>query len=96
MKGNADLIITKEDGSAVLIDYKSDHDYCVPEEDIQGVFKEKYGPQLSVYKKIINRLLKIPEDKISSYIISFSQKDCEGTVYEDTSIRVRCTEIVTC
>lgn len=96
MKGNADLIITKEDGSAILIDYKSDHDYCVPEEDIQGVFKEKYGPQLSVYKKIINRLLNIPEDKISSYIISFSQKDCEGTVYEDTSIRVRCTEIVTC
>lgn len=93
MKGNADLIITRNDGSAVLIDYKSDNDNFIPEDKVEAVFSEKYSPQLVVYKKIIHRLLKVPEDKISAYIISFTQKDMDGRLYEDKTVRVRCTQI---
>ncbi len=95
MKGNADLIFTKDDGSAVLIDYKSDKDELLPDDRMPDVLKEKYAPQLTAYKETIERLLKIPKDRIKTFIISFSQKDENDVFYSDKTVRVRCTPIRT-
>ncbi len=95
MKGNADLIFTKDDRSAVLIDYKSDKDELFPDNRMPEVLKEKYAPQLVVYKEAIERLLGIPKERIKTFIISFSQKDETDVFYNDKTVRVRCTPIVT-
>lgn len=93
MKGNADLIVKKKDGSVLLFDYKSDNDYLIPERKIGDVFLEKYGPQLAVYRKTITKLMGAEQEQIKVYIISFSQKDTNGKVYTDKTVRLRCTEI---
>ena len=49
VQGIADLIF-EENGAIILVDYKTDH---LPEEEIV----EKYRPQLTLYRSILNRLL---------------------------------------
>ncbi|MDD6627131.1 MAG: UvrD-helicase domain-containing protein [Lachnospiraceae bacterium] len=93
MKGNADLLVKKQDGSVLLFDYKSDNDYLIPERNISDVFLEKYGPQLEVYRKMIMKLMGCEKEQIKVYIISFSQKDTNGKILEDKVVRLRCTEI---
>ena len=93
MKGNADLIVKKADGTVLLFDYKSDNDYFVSESNMGDVFLEKYGPQLAVYRKTIIKLMGCEKEQIKTYIISFSQKDITGKVYADKTVRLRCTEI---
>ncbi len=92
MKGNADLIIRYDD-RVLLIDYKSDNDILIAEEYMPEVLKEKYSPQLKLYRHMIEKLFKVSEDKISLGIISFSLQDTDGEYLPGGDVRVRYTEV---
>ncbi len=92
MKGNADLIIRYDD-SVLLIDYKSDNDSLIAEGYMPEVLKEKYSPQLKLYRHMIEKLFKVPEERISLGIISFSQKEADGEYLSGGDVRVRYTEV---
>ncbi len=93
MKGNADLIIKYPD-RVLILDYKSDNDSVINEEYMPDVLKEKYEPQLKLYRHMIEKLYKVDKEKIALGIISFSQKDITGEFLKGESVRVRYTEIV--
>ncbi|MCR4589400.1 MAG: UvrD-helicase domain-containing protein [Lachnospiraceae bacterium] len=93
MNGTADLILEMKDGTYRLIDYKSDNDYLLSEDDMEAVLTEKYTPQLNVYRKVIRTMLGADSQKISTGIISFSQKDVNGNLLPDRKVRVRYTEL---
>ncbi|MCR4656461.1 MAG: UvrD-helicase domain-containing protein [Lachnospiraceae bacterium] len=89
--GSADLIFKNKDGSYTLIDYKSDNDYLVSEDIMHKAFDEKYSPQLNEYKNIIQKLFNVTPDRIQTGIISFSQKDENGSLLSDDAVRIRYT-----
>ncbi len=93
MNGTADLILEMKDGTYRLIDYKSDNDHLLSEGDMEEVLKEKYTPQLNVYRGVIRTMLDADIDKISTGIISFSQKDADGNMLPGKEVRVRYTEL---
>ena len=93
MNGTADLIYKKKNGNYCLIDYKSDNDLGVTEEDMESYLKEKYMPQLQVYQSVIKDILGVPADRIETGLISFSQKDEQGMDLGEGKVRVRYTTI---
>ena len=93
MNGTADLILQMKDGSVRLIDYKSDNDHFLTEEQMREVLKEKYTPQLSVYHKVICDMLHADAEKIHTGVVSFSQKDGDGSLLTGKQVRVRYTEL---
>lgn len=88
MNGAADLIIVYKD-RIEIIDYKSDNDYLIYEEDFHEYLKKKYAGQLDNYKYAMSKLFNMPEEKISMRIISFSQKDLSGNILPGHEVRVR-------
>ncbi len=93
MNGTADLIIEMKDGTYRLIDYKSDNDFFLSEEEMKTVLTEKYTPQLDVYRSVIRTILDTAPENIKTGIISFSQKDKTGAILKGKEVRVRYTEI---
>ena len=93
MNGTADLIMEMDNGTFLLIDYKSDNDYLLTEAEMEEVLTEKYSPQLAVYRSVIQNMLGVSADKIKTAIISFSQKDENGTPLQGDEVRVRYTEL---
>ena len=93
MNGTADLIIEMKNGTYCLIDYKSDNDLLLSEEDMKAVLTEKYTPQLDVYRSVIQTMLDTAPENIKTGIISFSQKDKSGATIKGKEVRVRYTEI---
>ena len=93
MNGTADLIIEKDDGSYVLMDYKSDSDENTNEDDFVTHLIKSYTPQLIEYKKALIRMRGASPDRIRAVLISFSQMDETGNPYSVPKIRVRYTEV---
>ena len=93
MNGTADLILEMKDGSFQLIDYKSDNDYLLSEDEMNAALAEKYTPQLDVYRSVIQTMLGVDKNKIKTGIVSFSQKDENGNLLPDKNIRVRYVEL---
>lgn len=93
MNGTADLIMEMNDGSFHLIDYKSDNDYLMSEDEMRVVLAEKYTPQLAVYRNVIQTMLGVDANKIKTGIVSFSQKDENGKLLPGKDIRVRYAEL---
>lgn len=93
MNGTADLIMEMKNGSFQLIDYKSDNDFFLSEDEMKVVLTEKYTPQLDVYRSIIQTMLDTAPENIKTGIISFSQKDEMGEIIKGKEVRVRYTEI---
>ncbi len=91
MNGTADLILVMKDGSAQLIDYKSDNDYLLTDDEMGTALREKYAPQLSVYRDVIEKMLGIDGSRIQVGVISFSQKDVSGRTLPGETVRVRYT-----
>ena len=60
---------------------------------MEAALKEKYMPQLNVYRNVIQTMLDVDVRKIRTAIISFSQKDADGNMLKGKEIRVRYTEI---
>lgn len=90
MHGEADLVILMKDGSLHVIDYKSDDDAAYPDErSFEERLRGKYTPQIDAYREAISRELKIPTDRISCELISFSYRD----VLPGDKIRIRCTSL---
>lgn len=92
VNGTADLVIQQGD-EFILIDYKSDTDYLVPEKEMHIALKERYESQLNLYENVLKTIFKADPKKIRKMIISFSQKDENGNLYAGEEIRVRVTEI---
>lgn len=97
MNGSADLVIRKNPGTPdetiMVIDYKSDNDRFLNEEEYHISMSEKYIGQLDNYCYAMQKLFGLPHDRISMSVVSFSQKDENGNVYKDDKIRVRVTKI---
>ncbi|MCR5626691.1 MAG: UvrD-helicase domain-containing protein, partial [Lachnospiraceae bacterium] len=93
MNGTADLIIRYKDGRVLLIDYKSDNDLLIDEEAMNQALEKAYKPQLDIYRKISRTMFECQESDVETMIISFSQKDEDGRVFSDESIRVRATAL---
>lgn len=93
MNGTADLIMEMKDGTYHLIDYKSDNDFRLTEEEMNSTLSEKYTPQLDVYRGVIQKMLGADKKNIKTGIISFSQKDKDGNIILDNKVRVRYTEL---
>lgn len=94
MNGSADLLLVKPGEWIRIIDYKSDNDYYVPEEDFDVSMSEKYIGQLDNYRYAMSKLYPdILAEKITMSIISFSQKDENRKLLPGNEIRVRCTQI---
>lgn len=89
VNGTADLILKYKDGRIVLIDYKSDNDFNLTDEQMNSLFNDKYSPQIDLYKEIIEK--QFGEKPTEAVLISFSQKDEEGNLFEDNTIRIRKT-----
>lgn len=68
VQGAIDLLALG-DGEAAIVDYK----YSSRPD---GYLVEKYAPQLALYKKVVSRVCRIPEDKISTTLINiFSRRE---------------------
>lgn len=90
MSGTADLILSYKDGKVILIDYKSDNDFYINDKDMNELVTKKYTPQLRAYKNMIENVFNA---KPEIMLISFSQKDETGKLYDDDSVRVRKTVV---
>ncbi len=89
MHGEADLVIKLKDGTCHIIDYKSDDDSKYPdEESFVQYLNQKYTPQVAEYKRAVSGILDIPKEKISVFLVSFTDRN---TV--DSSIELRLTKI---
>ena len=80
INGTADLMILGKDGTLQILDYKSDRDDYLTEDQFVCALKETYGGQLALYKKSMARLFGIDESKISLGIFSFTEKETPGQV----------------
>lgn len=95
MNGTADLVLVKSD-SIEIIDYKSDNDYLIYDDDFSDYLRKKYLGQLDNYKYAMAKVFSdrnIDESKISMKIISFSQKDTIGNLLPGEEVRVRVTQM---
>ncbi len=97
MNGSADLVIRKNAGTdseeILIVDYKSDNDNFLTEEEFHKSMSEKYIGQLDNYGYAMKKLYGVPDDRITMKVVSFSQKDENGNAYKDGKVRVRITEI---
>ena len=80
VNGTADLMILGKDGTLQILDYKSNRDDSLTEEQFVSALKETYSGQLALYKKSMARLFRIDESKISLGIFSFTEKETPGNV----------------
>ena len=94
MNGSADLVIEKNNGDVLLLDYKSDSDESSNEEAFVKHLRDTYTPQLDEYKKALEKCLDVLPERIKPILITFSQRDESGKAYKDVKIRVRMTEII--
>lgn len=78
INGTADLMILGKDGTLQILDYKSDRDTYLTEEQFVCALKETYDGQLALYKKSMGRLFDIDEEKITLGIFSFTEKEVPG------------------
>ncbi len=83
MNGTADLIIQKADDSFQVLDYKSDNDYYVTEEEYAAYLRANYEGQISMYKYAVHRLFQVKESKVSCGIISFAGEDADKIRYTE-------------
>lgn len=90
MKGNADLVLQQHDGSILVIDYKSDYDTYMTEEETVASLKAKYTGQLQMYRHSMAKIFGVPEENVALKILSFSYK--WGDKPEER-MRVRETEV---
>lgn len=72
MNGTADVILKDKEGKLLVLDYKSDNDAYLTEEEFVSSVKEKYSGQLAMYQYAISRLFKVQKEDISLGIISFT------------------------
>ncbi len=95
MNGTADLVLRfragSPDESILIVDYKSDHDSYLTEEEFHAGVKEKYFGQLDNYRYAMRKIFGVPYERISMKIVSFSEKDEKGIPYKDGRVRVRTT-----
>ncbi len=73
MNGTADLIVVDKAGNYQILDYKSDHDEYLDEEQFEQSLYERYLGQLKEYSLAVERLFGVSSDKISLTIISFNK-----------------------
>ncbi len=97
MNGSADLVIRQNMGTdseeILIVDYKSDNDNYLTEEEFHKSMSEKYIGQLDNYCYAMGKLFGVDSDRITMKVVSFSLKDEEGKAYGDGRVRVRMTEI---
>ncbi len=74
MNGTADLIVVDKEENYHILDYKSDHDGYLTEEEFNKSVDEMYGAQLNQYKNAVQRLFGVSSDKIKLTIISFNRE----------------------
>ncbi len=95
--GSADLVLRfnagQPDERILVVDYKSDNDHYLTEEEFNVSMSEKYIGQLDNYRYAMQKLFGVPSERISMRVVSFSQKDEDGNNYKDKRIRVRVTMI---
>ncbi len=72
MNGTADLIVVDKEGNYLILDYKSDHDGYLTEEEFNKSVWEMYCEQLVQYRNAVQRLFEVSSDKIKLKIISFN------------------------
>ena len=97
MNGSADLVIRFNAGSLderiLIVDYKSDNDNYLTEEEFHTSMSEKYIGQLDNYCYAMRKIYGVSPERISMSVVSFSQKDEDGNEYNDKSVRARITPI---
>ncbi len=74
MNGTADLMIRYQDGSIAILDYKSDRDDYLTEEEFEISLQERYAGQLQMYRYAVARLHGISQEQVSLGILSFTEK----------------------
>ena len=79
VNGSMDLLIHYKDGSYLLIDYKSDTDYYMNNQEFETALSERYIGQLKMYVKSIKRLYG-DSTHVNVGIVSFTQKNCKEGV----------------
>lgn len=72
INGFIDLLIQKQDGNFIIIDYKTD---IVAEEDARELFKSRYIKQLQVYKKVLEEVLRGENIKVDKLLVYSSYLD---------------------
>lgn len=85
MNGTADLVIQDKSGDYWVLDYKSDRDVNMTEDQFVKALEEKYSGQLQQYRYAVSRLFDVPEEKVRLKLISFRGEE---------ELPVRCTEIL--
>jgi ATP-dependent exoDNAse (exonuclease V) beta subunit len=70
LTGSMDLVIIYDD-SALIIDYKSDAKGFKDTKQFSDHLKNQYKPQLDIYKKALNDMYNIDENKIQTKILYF-------------------------
>ncbi len=83
MNGTADLILRRKDDSFLILDYKSDNDYYMTEEEYAEYLRANYQGQLSMYKHAVHRLFTAEEVKIRCGIISFAGEEARKIRYTE-------------
>ena len=68
------MLILNKQGELHILDYKSDRDDYLTEEEFEQSLKEKYNGQLQMYKKAMARLFGLKEDVISLGLLSLTEK----------------------
>lgn len=84
MNGTADLIVEQQDGSFIVLDYKSDYAPYLTAEKYESSLKEKYEGQLWEYRYAVSRLFNVEEKNVNLGLVSF-----EG----EEKLTLRCTVI---
>lgn len=83
VNGFMDLLIIDSDNHALILDYKSDEADNLSDEQIAQALTKKYSPQITMYKKAVQKLYGINGDAIDAALIYFRDYD-----FESGSIRV--------
>lgn len=75
LNGTADLIVQTARDEFYVLDYKSDHDEYLSEEEFEASLLEKYSGQLAFYRYAICKLFDTSQDMVHLGIISFTCKN---------------------
>lgn len=78
LNGTADLIVQTAQDEFYVLDYKSDHDEYLSEEEFEASLLEKYSGQLAFYRYAICKLFDTSQDMVHLGIISFTCKNGIG------------------
>lgn len=83
MNGKADLLIQRKDGSFLVLDYKSDNDYYMTEEEYAEYLQANYEGQISMYRYAVHRLFSVESENVSCGIISFAGENADRIRYTE-------------